>query len=220
MTSDSELRHGQPQPARNDRRGFDKYRWPAGPHWPRGLELTIYDDGRVKVGGWYTSAVVLDVSSFGAGSTNPSGHVVARFQPVSGRDHLVDVAAMEDSGDDDVSSSELLPDANDDLGDEDAYERASWAAIEECKHLSRRYDPAIWIGMVRQSGAVAAAKQLLVSGDIQYGFRRLIEEGRPDLTVEWSVLLPRWRQLFSDQYRDAARWRLQQAGVEPPEDDS
>ena len=83
MTSDSELRHGEPQPARNDRRGFDKYRWPAGTHWPRGLELTIYDDGRVKVGGWYTSAVVLDVSSFGAGSTNPSGHVVARFQPVS-----------------------------------------------------------------------------------------------------------------------------------------
>jgi hypothetical protein len=74
--------------------------------------------------------------------------------------------------------------------------------------------------MVRQSGAVAAAKQLLVIGDIQYGFRLLIEEDRPDLTVEWSVLLPRWRQLFSDQYRDAARWRLQQAGVEPPEDDS
>jgi hypothetical protein len=38
--------------------------------------------------------------------------------------------------------------------------------------------------------------------------------------VEWSVLLPRWRQLFSDQYRDAARWRLQQAGVDLPEGDS
>jgi hypothetical protein len=220
VTSDSELRHGQPEPARNDRRGFDKYRWPAGPHWPRGLELTIYDDGRVKVGGWYTSAVVLDVSSFGAGSTNPSGHVVARFQPVPGSDHLADVAAVEDSGDDVVSSSELAPDTNDDSTDEEAYERATWAAIEECKHLRRRYDPAIWIGMVRQSGAVAAAKNLLVSGDIQYGFRRLIEEGRPDLTVEWSVLRPRWRELFSDQYRDAARWRLRQAGLEPPEDDS
>jgi hypothetical protein len=44
------------------------------------------------------------------------------------------------------------------------------------------------------------------------------------LTVEWSLLLPnmtpRWRELFSDQYRDAARWRLQQADVEPPEDDT
>jgi 5-methylcytosine-specific restriction protein A len=69
--------------------------------------------------------------------------------------------------------------------------------------------------MVRRYGAAAAAKQLLVSGDIQYGFRRLVEEGRPDLTVEWSVLLPRWHSLFSELHRDAARWRLQQAGVDP-----
>lgn len=218
--TNTELQHGQPQPARNDRRGFDKYRWPPGPHWPRGLEVTIYDDGRVKVGGWYTSAVVLDVSTFGAGSTNPSSHVVARFQPVPGCDHLLETAQAEDSGDDVVSSSEILPETNDEPSDEDAYERATWATIEECKQLKPRYDPTIWIGMVRQSGAVAAAKHLLVSGDIQYGFRRLVEEGRPDLTVEWSVLLPRWRQLFTGQYRDAAHWRLQQAGVEPPEDDS
>ena len=141
MTGDSELRHGQPQPVRNERRGLDKYRWPAGPHWPRGLELTIYDDGRVKVGGWYTSAVVLDVSSFGAGGSNPSGHVVARFQPVTGGDHPVEAAAVDDSDEDVVSSSELLADADDESGDEDAYERATWAAIEECKHLRRRYDP-------------------------------------------------------------------------------
>lgn len=219
MNNESELRHREPEPARNERRGFDKYRWPASANWPRGLELTIYDDGRVKVGGWYTSAAVLDVSNFGAGSANPSSHVVARFQPVSRNDHLADIAAADESDDDRVSNPEPLPDSNDDSTDEDAYELATWAAIEECKHLRHRYDPTIWIGMVRQSGAVGAAKHLLVSGDIQYRFRRLIEEGRPDLTVEWSVLLPRWRALFSDQYRDAARWRLQ-AGLEPPEDDS
>jgi hypothetical protein len=220
MTGDGELRHGEPQGVRNDRRGFDKYRWPAGSHWPRGLELTIYDDGRVKVGGWHTSAMVLDVSSFRTGSSNPSGHVIARFQPAPGHDHATDVGVAEDSDDDESSSRHLdhPADADHDLGDEDAYERETWAAIEECKHLKRRYDPAIWAGMVRQSGAVAAARHLLVSGDIQYGFRRLIEEGRPDLTVEWSVLLPRWRRLFSEQYRAAARWRLQQAGVQPPED--
>jgi len=221
VTDNSELHHGLPGHSRNNRRGFDKYRWPAGPHWPRGLELTIYDDGRVKVGGWHTSAVVLDVSSFGTGSSNASGHVVVRFQPASEHDRLAGVPAAEaDSDDDVVADSKSVSDADDDRGDEDGYERATWAAIEECKHLGRRYDPAIWIGMVRRSGAVAAAKHLLVSGDIQYGFRRLVEEGRPDLTVEWSVLLPRWRRLFSDQYRDAARWRLQQAGVEPPADDS
>jgi len=80
MTS-SELQHGAPEPSRNDKYGFDKYRWPAGPTWPRGLEIHIYDDGRVKVAGWHTSAVVLDVSSYRTGGSNASGHVTARFQP-------------------------------------------------------------------------------------------------------------------------------------------
>jgi hypothetical protein len=141
-------------------------------------------------------------SSPEARHANQGGRGAARLQPAPEPHHPYEVAAGDASG------------------DRDSYERATWAAIEECKHLSHRYDPTIWIGMVRRSGAVEAAKQLLASGDIQYGFRRLIEEGRPDLTVEWSVLLPRWRQLFSDQYREAARWRLQQAGAKPPEDDA
>ncbi len=82
-----DLRHGNPTVTRNDKYGFDKYLWPAGPSWPSGLEMHVYDDGRVKVGGWHTSAVVLDVSSYRTGSSNASGHVVARFQPASGQDH-------------------------------------------------------------------------------------------------------------------------------------
>jgi hypothetical protein len=42
--------------------GFDKYRWPAGPSWPRGLEIHIYDDGRVKMA-W-------DSYSYGQGQSN------------------------------------------------------------------------------------------------------------------------------------------------------
>ncbi len=79
-------RHGVPEPSRNDKYEFDKYRWPAGPHWPSGLEIHIYDDGRVKVGGWHTSAVVVDVSSYRTGSSNASGHVIARFQPAPADD--------------------------------------------------------------------------------------------------------------------------------------
>ena len=63
MTSDGR-RHGNPEPSRNDKYEFDKYRWPEGPCWPSGLEIHIYDDGRVKVGGQRTSAVVLDVSAY------------------------------------------------------------------------------------------------------------------------------------------------------------
>jgi hypothetical protein len=38
--------------------------------------------------------------------------------------------------------------------------------------------------MVRRWGAAEAARRLLVNGDIQYGFRRLVQSSRPELTVE------------------------------------
>jgi hypothetical protein len=232
VTDTSELRHGLPEHHRNDRRGFDKYRWPAGPEWPRGLEIAIYDDGRVKVGGWHTSVVVVDVSSFRSGHTNASGHVVMRFQPAPAGDRP---PSESDQGDLDteadlVTEADLDTDADldsleiedplaspeavhtDELSDEEAYERACWDAIRECRRFG--YDPAIWVAMIHRSGAVSAAQQLLVSGDIQPGFYRLIQEGRPDLTVEWSALLPRWQRIFGEPHREAARWRLRQAGVE------
>ena len=56
-------------------------------HWPDGLELHIYDDGRVKIGGWNTSVTVTDVSNYQRGASKPSGHVVARFGPPSGQEH-------------------------------------------------------------------------------------------------------------------------------------
>jgi plasmid stability protein len=74
------LRHGAAKSSRSERYGFDKYLWPAGNYWPQGLEMHVYDDGRVKVGGWHTSVVVLDVSSYGTGNSNASGHVIARFE--------------------------------------------------------------------------------------------------------------------------------------------
>jgi hypothetical protein len=67
--------------------------------------------------------------------------------------------------------------------------------------------------MIRQHGAAEAARRLVVSGDIQTGFERLVHAGRPELTIEWAVTDPHWLPLFDPQYRDAARWRLDQAGV-------
>ncbi|MDQ2874603.1 MAG: hypothetical protein M3Y33_07280 [Actinomycetota bacterium] len=81
------LQHGEPKVTRNERRGFDKYRWPVGEHWPRGLEIQVYDDERVKVGGWHTSAAVLDVSNYRTGSSNASSHVIAQFRAASEQDH-------------------------------------------------------------------------------------------------------------------------------------
>jgi hypothetical protein len=108
---------------------------------------------------------------------------------------------------------------NDNLHDDEAdYERECWAAIEECKTLVPPYHPTAWIAMVHRWGAAEAARRLLVSGDIQDGFQRLIDAHRVDLTVERSALYPRWHRIFRDSHREAARWRLRQAGAEPEND--
>jgi hypothetical protein len=78
MTEESsELRHGRPKIVRREAWGLDKY------EWPNGLELFIYDDGRVKLGQWDATVAVLDVSNFKPGKTQGSAHVVARFEPIS-----------------------------------------------------------------------------------------------------------------------------------------
>jgi hypothetical protein len=93
------------------------------------------------------------------------------------------------------------------------YQVESEHAINECHSLG--YTPTVWISMLQQVGAAEAARRLLVSGDIQSGFSRLIQLGRPELTIEWSALNPRWEPLFAAQHREAAKWRLTQAGVPP-----
>jgi hypothetical protein len=51
--------------------------------------------------------------------------------------------------------------------------------------------------MIAKLRAAEAARRLVVSGDIQTGFGRLVEAGRPELTIEWEILNPRWDPLFS-----------------------
>jgi hypothetical protein len=77
ISESSQLRHGRPKVIRREAWGLDKY------EWPNGLELFIYDDGRVKLGQWDATVSVLDVSNFKPGKTQGSAHVVARFEPVS-----------------------------------------------------------------------------------------------------------------------------------------
>ena len=90
-------------------------------------------------------------------------------------------------------------------------------AIDACLRLSPPYRPTAWIEMISKMGAAEAARRLVVSGDIQTGFGRLVQAGRPELTIEWEILNQRWDPLFSDQHREAARWRLRQAGIQLPQ---
>ena len=96
------------------------------------------------------------------------------------------------------------------------FQAACDAAVTECKALTPPYNPTVWISMSRSLGAAEAARQLVIRGEIQTGFERLVNAGRPELTIEWAMLDLTWHPLFSDQHREAARWRLRQAGIEPP----
>lgn len=62
--------------------------------------------------------------------------------------------------------------------------------------------------MVEEHGGVVTARRLIKSGDMQAGLLRLLSLSRVDLTVEHSVLDERWHELFTDEERDLARWRL------------
>ncbi len=101
-------------------------------------------------------------------------------------------------------------------GLEAAYQAEMLSSIDECKTLRPRYNPTAWAQMIARWGAHQVALRLVVSGEFQSGFLRLIAAGRPDLTVEWSILQPRWDPLFADhpKEREAARWRLETAGVD------
>jgi hypothetical protein len=78
------------------------------------------------------------------------------------------------------------------------------------------YNPTLWISMSRQLCAAEAERRAVMSGDVQTGFDRLVQAGSPELTIEWALLDPTWNPLFSEQHREAAGWRLRQAGVTPP----
>ncbi len=101
-----------------------------------------------------------------------------------------------------------------DGGTAEEFENACHEGIRRCRQLPSKYIPTAWITMMNRYGAVEAAKRLLVSGDMQSGFERLVREGHPELTVEWMVCDSRWSRLFSDSERAAAEWRLQQAGID------
>ena len=55
-------------------------------------------------------------------------------------------------------------------------------------------------------------KHLVVSSEIQSGFKRLKELGHLELSVEAAIL--KFPDEFTSEERDAARWRLEQAGAQ------
>jgi len=87
------------------------------------------------------------------------------------------------------------------------FEAVTLAGIEEGKRLG--YNPTRYLQMVRERGAVGAAKQVLRPGPPADGFVTLAHlNSRPDLTTEYTALMPEFRSLFTNDELAVAESRL------------
>ena len=77
------------------------------------------------------------------------------------------------------------------------------------------YFPARFLDMVVRQGGVTTAKQLLSSPGLSYGFRKLWEAGRLDLTLEALVIQEPWNVLFTEKELAIARDRLKDCNYNP-----
>jgi hypothetical protein len=80
-------------------------------------------------------------------------------------------------------------------------------AKEDCN-----YNATYFLQMVESMGGLAAAKQLLSADVPQYGFTKLWECGRLDLTVEALALEEEFKNLFGDEEIKTSRRRLERYG--------
>lgn len=80
------------------------------------------------------------------------------------------------------------------------------------KSIQIGYTPHIFCRMREQRGTVEAMRNLVVSSEIQSGFKRLKELDRLELSIEAAIL--KFPDEFTSEERDAARWRLEQAGAQ------
>ena len=71
------------------------------------------------------------------------------------------------------------------------------------------YNATRFLQMLSQYGGLATAHKLIATDDGTYGFTKLWEYGRLDLSVEAHVLKPEYETLFSEDERKMCRDRLE-----------
>jgi hypothetical protein len=84
------------------------------------------------------------------------------------------------------------------------YEKAK----KDCNYVATRF-----IQMVAEKGGLITAKELIIKDEDTYGFTRLYELGRLDLSVEALALDDKYKSLFSDHERICYE-RLKKYGYE------
>ena len=87
------------------------------------------------------------------------------------------------------------------------FEAQMHKALREAAKLG--YRPTRFEEKMEREGAVAYAKELVISGEFQSGLKRLKQMNRLDLSIEHLVAnCPRFHCLFTKDEIEAARWRL------------
>ena len=92
---------------------------------------------------------------------------------------------------------------------EKEFEQAMVEAVK--KSRKHGYYPTRFEEKMERKGAVAYAKELVKSGELQSGLQRLKKMNRLDLSIEHLVANEvKFAKLFSCDEREAAKWRLEQ----------
>ena len=78
-----------------------------------------------------------------------------------------------------------------------------------------RYKATGFLEMVTMQGGLAAAKTLLHTLHLPDWFAALWARGRLDLTMEYMLIQPPWRSLFTNEELAVARKRLDQHATPP-----
>jgi hypothetical protein len=77
------------------------------------------------------------------------------------------------------------------------------------------FEPNVWVAMINDLGAAAAARKLLADHHQLVVTPWLVRRGRPELTLEHEIGQPGWAGLFTDAERDEAARRLARAKDAP-----
>ncbi|MYX25829.1 hypothetical protein GTY75_03940 [Streptomyces sp. SID8381] len=89
------------------------------------------------------------------------------------------------------------------------FHRAMVLGVERLKR-EISYNATRFMEMVGELGGAEAARQLLRGRDASDGFTTLWEHGRLDMSVEAFVLLPWYRELFTEEQLETAERRLRE----------
>ena len=91
---------------------------------------------------------------------------------------------------------------------EQEFERAVWSALREAQ--KHGYYPTRSEDKMNRVRAIAYARELIASSEMQSRFQHLKEMNKLDLSVEHLVAKIEVATLFSSEEREATEWRLKQ----------